>query len=97
MGGSSKAQTVGYKYYLGMHAIMCHGPVDKVTRFSVDGKVAWSGTSTGGAVSVDAPQLFGGDEREGGVSGTIDIEMGTTTQGRNAYLQSQLGLSLIHI
>ena len=55
MGGSSKAQTVGYKYYLGMHAIMCHGPVDKVTRFSVDGKVAWSGTSTGGAVSVNAP------------------------------------------
>ena len=94
MGGSSKAQTVGYKYYLGMHAIMCHGPVDKVTRFSVDGKVAWSGTSTGGAVSVNAPQLFGGDEREGGVSGTIDIEMGTTTQGRNAYLQSQLGSSI---
>ena len=94
MGGSSKAQTVGYKYYLGMHAIMCHGPVDKVTRFSVDGKVAWSGTSTGGAVSVNAPQLFGGDEREGGVSGTIDIEMGTPAQGRNAYLQSQLGSSI---
>lgn len=94
MGGSSKAQTVGYKYYLGMHAVMCHGPVDKVTRFSVDGKVAWSGTSTGGAVSVNAPQLFGGDEREGGVSGTIDIEMGTPTQGRNAYLQSQLGASI---
>lgn len=94
MGGSSKAQTVGYKYYLGMHAIMCHGPVDKVTRFSVGGKVAWSGTSTGGAVSVNAPQLFGGDEREGGVSGTIDIEMGTPTQGRNAYLQSQLGASI---
>ncbi len=94
MGGSSKAQTIGYKYFLGMHAIMCHGPVDKVTRFSVDGKVAWSGTSTGGAVVVNAPQLFGGDEREGGVSGTIDIEMGLPTQGRNAYLQSQLGTAI---
>lgn len=94
MGGSSKAQTVGYKYYIGMHAIMCHGPVDKVTRLAVDNKVAWSGTSTGGAVSVNAPQLFGGEEREGGVSGTIDIEMGTAVQGRNAYLQSQLGASI---
>lgn len=94
MGGSSKAQTVGYKYYLGMHAIMCHGPVDKVTRFSVDGKAAWSGTSTGGAVVVNAPMLFGGDEREGGVSGTIDIEMGLPSQGRNAYLQSQLGAAI---
>lgn len=94
MGVSSKAQTVGYKYYLGMHAIMCHGPVDKVTRFSVDGKAAWSGTSTGGAVVVNAPMLFGGDEREGGVSGTIDIEMGLPSQGRNAYLQSQLGAAI---
>lgn len=91
MGKSSKAQTIGYKYYLGLHAIMCHGPVDKVTQFSVDGKVAWSGTSTGGTVNVDAPQLFGGDEREGGVSGTIDVEMGSASQEANAYLQSQLG------
>ena len=94
MGGSSKKQTVGYKYYLGMHMVLCHGPIDAVTRVSVDGKVAWSGSSTGGPITISATQLFGGDEREGGISGTVDIEMGLPTQGRNAYLQSKLGASI---
>lgn len=92
--GSSKKQTVGYKYYLGMHMIMCHGPVDKVTQVKVDNKVAWSGNSTGGSIYVNSPNLFGGEEREGGVQGTVDIEMGRTDQGRNTYLQSQLGTAI---
>lgn len=94
MGGSSKKVTVGYKYYLGMHMILCHGPVDKVTRIEVDGKTAWSGNATGGAILVNAPNLFGGESREGGVSGRVDIEMGGPLQGRNAYLQSQLGADI---
>ncbi|UQM93924.1 putative virion structural protein [Stenotrophomonas phage vB_Sm_QDWS359] len=92
--GSSKKQTVGYKYYLGMHMILCHGPIDSISRISVDNKVAWSGTTTGGQISVNAPSLFGGDEREGGVSGLVDIEMGRTTQGRNSYLQTMLGAAI---
>ncbi|UYA98701.1 putative virion structural protein [Xanthomonas phage vB_Xar_IVIA-DoCa5] len=94
MGGSSKKQTVGYKYYLGMHMVMCHGPVDLVTRISVDGKVAWSGSSSGGTINVNAPELFGGEEREGGISGAVDVAMGHPGQGRNAYLQSQLGADI---
>ena len=89
--GSSKKQTVGYKYYLGMHMILCHGPIDKITRITVDNKTAWSGTTTGGQISVNAPSLFGGDEREGGVSGLVDVEMGRTTQTPNSYLASKLG------
>ncbi len=91
MGGSSKKVTVGYKYYLGAHLILCHGPVDKITRIEVDGKTAWSGNATGGPISINAPNLFGGEGREGGVSGTVDIEMGRPNQGRNAYLQGRLG------
>lgn len=94
MGGSSKKVTVGYKYYLGMHMVLCHGPVDKVTRIEVDGKTAWSGNATGGAISIGAPNLFGGESREGGVEGRVDIEMGGPLQGRNAYLQSQLGADI---
>lgn len=94
MGGSSKKVTVGYKYYLGMHMVLCHGPVDKVTRIEVDGKTAWSGNATGGAISVNAPDLFGGESREGGVSGRVDIDMGGPLQGRNAYLQGRLGADI---
>lgn len=89
--GSSKKQTVGYKYYLGMHLILCHGPVDFLKRITVDGRNAWSGSSSGGQISVQAEGLFGGEEREGGVSGTVDVEMGRPDQGVNSYLLSKLG------
>jgi hypothetical protein len=91
MGKGGKAQTIGYKYYLGMHLGLCHGPIDAVTRLSVDDREAWSGFNTGGTISVNKTELFGGEKREGGVSGTIDVEMGGPTQGQNSYLVSKLG------
>ncbi len=91
MGGSSKKVTVGYRYYLGMHMILCHGPIDKLVRILVDKRVAWSGGSTGGSISVNAQDLFGGESREGGVSGAVDFENGLPSQGQNSYLTSQLG------
>lgn len=91
MGKGGKAQTVGYKYYLGMHQILCHGPIDAITRITVDDREAWAGYNEGGPAVVNRPSLFGGDGREGGVSGTIDIEMGHAAQGQNGYLVSKLG------
>lgn len=95
MGGSSKKATVGYKHYVGMHMALCHGPVDKVVRIRVGGKDAWAGESTGGAIQIDQSGLFGGEKREGGVSGQVDIEMGGPTQGQNSYLASKLGADLL--
>lgn len=92
--GKSKKVTVGYRYYVGMHMVLCHGPVDAVTAIEVDGRQAWTGTSTGGSVTINAPDLFGGESREGGVSGVVDIMMGGTTQTRNSYLQSKLGTDI---
>lgn len=91
MGKGSKKQTIGYKYYLGMHNILCQGPIDAVTRVTVDDRQAWVGNTAGGQISVNAPDIFGGESREGGVSGLIDIEMGGPTQGQNSYLLSKLG------
>lgn len=91
MGGSSKKQTVGYKYYLGLHMILCHGPVDKIIRIRVDGKDAWLGNRRTGRIHINKVDLFGGESREGGIAGDVDFEPGTPTQGVNDYLQSQLG------
>lgn len=95
MGGSSKKVTVGYKYYVGMHMALCHGPVDKLVRIRVGGKKAWVGENGGGALSINKPDLFGGEKREGGVSGQVDIEMGGPAQGQNGYLATKLGSSLL--
>lgn len=91
MGGKGKAQTIGYRYFLGMHLGLAHGPIDAVKRLSVDDRVAWTGTNTGGQIQVAAEELFGGEKREGGVSGTIDVEMGRADQGQNSYLVGKLG------
>lgn len=91
MGGSSKKVTVGYKYYAGEHMVLCHGPIDKVSEIYVDNRLAWEGESEGGQIEVDAAGLFGGQSREGGVSGLVDIEMGAPDQNKNSYLQSILG------
>ena len=89
--GKGKKQTIGYKYYLGMHQILCQGPIDRVTRITVDDREAWTGSNTGGTINVEKRELFGGASREGGVAGRIDIEMGGPAQGKNSYLVSKLG------
>ncbi|MBK7804303.1 MAG: hypothetical protein IPJ55_16910 [Chloracidobacterium sp.] len=41
-----------------------------------------------------AEKLFGGDEKEGGIVGTLDIEMGEATQDQNDYLVSKISASV---
>lgn len=91
MGGSSKTVTVGYKYYVGMHMVLCHGPIDSLIEIEVDGRIAWQGRRQSGPLSINKPSLFGGDSREGGISGTVDVLSGASNQGFNAYLQSKIG------
>lgn len=94
-GGGGKGEqeyTVGYWYGLGAHLALCHGPVDAVTEIRVGERVAWSGNVTASqTISIDNPNLFGGEEREGGVQGAVDILMGEAGQAKNTYLQGLLG------
>jgi hypothetical protein len=89
-GGKGGDITVGYRYFLGMHMALCHGPIDNINKIEVDGRIAWEGVSTGQSIMVDAKNLFGGDKREGGVSGVVDIEFGKADQQPNDYLSSVL-------
>lgn len=91
MGGGGKV-TVGYKYYIGMHVLACHGPVDEVQEIRFADRVAWSGSITSSqTVNVSAEGLYGGEKREGGVAGAVDFMFGEATQGKNSYLQTKLG------
>src|SRR5574340_369013 len=89
-----KKVTVGYKYYVGMHMVLCHA-ADKITRIVVGERDAWSGSVTANTqIYVDNPNLFGGTDREGGVQGYVDLEFGAAAQGRNSYLQAKLGATV---
>lgn len=91
MGLKGEKPIIGYKYYLGVHFVPCLGPVDALTRIEVDKKTAWQGNATGGRIVIDAPELFGGQSREGGVSGYVDFLPGESSQGVNDYLQGWRG------
>lgn len=88
--GTSKKVTTGYRYYMGLHMGLCYGPVDAMLKIKVGDREAWSGTVTSSSsIYINAPDLFGGEEREGGVQGTLDVMMGEKTQQPNNYLISK--------
>ena len=92
MSSGGKDQTVGYRYYLGLHLALCAGPVDAILQVRAGDRAAWTGTQTGsGSLSINAPELFGGEAREGGLVGTLDVMMGEAAQTANAYLTAQQG------
>lgn len=90
MGGSSKSVTIGYRYYLGMQMVICHGPIDAITRIDVSERTVWTG-SANSSLTISASEIFGGDSREGGISGQVDVLLGASNQPKNDYLVSVLG------
>lgn len=90
-GKSGGSQVIGYKYYMGLHLVFCHGPADFVGPIYAGERQFHAGRASSGSISVNAPKLFGGEKKEGGIVGTVDVMMGESTQGQNAYLASVLG------
>ncbi|WP_395140304.1 hypothetical protein [Schlegelella aquatica] len=102
MGGRRKKQTVGYRYRIGMHLVLCQGPVDAVQEIQVGDRSAWGDASrvplpSGhglGRLRIDRPTLFRRRRARGGVVGEVDVLSGDATQGRNDYLMSRLGAAI---
>lgn len=95
MGKSSSNPTTGYKYFFGIHMGISRGPVDSIKEIRVGDKTAWTGNQTDtGTISINAPDLFGGEKQEGGVVGTLDVMMGKPDQLAVSGLVSMLGHAL---
>jgi len=93
MGGKSKEITTGYRYFMGLHMALCHSGGVELRRIDVGGRVAWEGSvSTNQTIYIDKYDLFGGESREGGVQGNLDVMLGEPSQDVNSYLQSKIGL-----
>lgn len=76
--------TVGYRYYMAIMMGLCRGPIDEIREIKVGDKEAFplgepTITATGG-YSILAPELFGGDKKEGGVAGSFTFLSGASDQ-----------------
>lgn len=77
-GGSA---TIGFQYMFDIHMGLGRGPVDALVAIKVADRIAWQGSNNAtGPGRIDAPQLFGGDEKEGGIEGDFYLMMGEPDQ-----------------
>jgi len=90
-GGDLSNVTIGYWYRIGWHQVLCHGPIDALLEVKVGERSAWSGSMGEGTISINQPALFGGERREGGVVGDLDVHFGGPAQAPNGYLGSTIG------
>lgn len=73
--------TAGFRYLFGIHMGVCRGPVDELIEVRVGDRTAWTGNVTANqAVQIDAYNLFGGEDGEGGVQGTMNVMFGEDNQ-----------------
>ena len=89
MGGKDQEYTIGYRYYAGVHMVLCHGPVDVVNRIIVGEKLAWEGTSNGEdgeTLRINPPNLFGGNNAEARIAGELAIHLGKDWQDPDEYM-----------
>lgn len=88
---SSKQDTIGYRYYAGLHLGLCKGDATCALRkIYFDDKLVWSGTAVandaGHTITIDLPKFYGGKDENGGVGGTVRFWAGTPTQGMDPYV-----------
>ena len=72
--------TQGYRYYMSLASGLCRGPLDEMVEIKVGDKTAWEGHKCGAPDFIDKPDLFGGDDKEGGIRGPFDLFMGEPDQ-----------------
>ncbi len=108
MGRKGKVEiTVGYKYYAGIHMVICEA-ADYISKLKIGDKnvplrtiighgpdgpysVFIDEVSENSSVYVEEPDLFGGEGGEGGVQGEFDVMFGRDGQAQNEYLRNKLG------
>lgn len=80
--GSSKNQTIGFRYYMSLFSGLCRGPIDELVEIKVGEESAWQGhaCSIDDLEYINAPNLFGGDKKEGGIQGPFKVYQGARDQ-----------------
>jgi hypothetical protein len=90
-------QKIGFRYALGMHFVLCHGCHDEIREIWAGEKLIFpkapSTEVAEGSTSIfiDQYDIFGGDDREGGIGGTVIIKSGGPNQSVVSYLEEHMG------
>ena len=89
----SKSVTSGYKYLMSLHMGLCRG-IDDLVEIKISDKTAWTGTigsDNKTSFRINQPNLFGGDDSEGGIVGNLTILRGAPDQATLNELERMYG------
>lgn len=90
MGKSSKP-TIGYWHLMGLYMGEMSGPANALRAIEWGGEMAWTGNLTAsGVITINKPMLFGGEKKEGGIVGDLEVRFGEEDQMPSAYMESQV-------
>jgi hypothetical protein len=79
--GKPKSQTIGFSYYMSMLSGLCRGPIDALVEIKCGDFTAWHGEINNSDLnSINSPNLFGGEQKEGGIQGPFRVFMGEADQ-----------------
>lgn len=78
---SKGGQTVGYHYKMTFIAGFGRGPINELKAIEIGEKIAWEGpVCTTGPHIINKPDLFGGQDKEGGIQGGFQLLFGADDQ-----------------
>lgn len=90
--GGGKTKIPVSDYLMSIHFGICKGQLDSINKIYVKEKPVWCGFAREQtSINVDMKDLFGGDKKEGGVRGTMELFMGTADQTMTLEIASRYG------
>ncbi|AGH31474.1 hypothetical protein LOKG_00038 [Loktanella phage pCB2051-A] len=95
MGGGKGGQTAEvYDFLMSLDYAICHGPIDALNALVVKDKIAWQvPVEKNAVVKISEKELFGGDDAEGGMVGTMEVYLGGWDQYASPELAVRFGLA----
>lgn len=79
-------------HFMTIHYAICHGVIDSINQIEIKGKQVFCGRIVeDGVVYVNMPDLFGGEEKEGGPYGVIETYRGGPEQLMSNRVASRFG------
>lgn len=90
--GKKKAKITVNLFYMSLHMGLCQGVANAIREVWAAGKIAWQGYKTSNSTNIiQNPELFGGSQKEGGLSGHAFFLLGDDAQTIGDYLAGKLG------
>lgn len=89
---SKTEQTIGWKNYIGLEFILCLGEAGvTLEQIWCENRAVWSGNNTFGGLQIEYEELFGGEEKGGGLYGYCDFYPGREDEYQDDYLVQKIG------